>query len=500
MPEDFGVFEHAVAGGTGGAVVVEGDGEGLIVFEGSAFEVEVLDALAGGLGEVDFVGDAFGHVEVEAHEFGVEEVAGVALWRCAGFKVEGCVFQGGTKHGAVAFDLVEGVVVDVESGGFAYGDGALLYREAGVEEGAEANVGLGVEELDFVDGVDQGRIFVAAAGGAEIDAGLDDGAREILFCGVVVGLGEGEDLIVGDGLVCRFDEVAAAFGHLPFAVGGLGEFEVETGEGCAVVFGLGEECVAVEGFGDFTVAVAEDDGVDAGDFSDLPGEVFSASGFVDTTVGGDDDEVWLVVAPDLEEAFEGGCWVLPGVAFVVFGFFPEGDGWGGEADDGDADALNGFFKVGNEGFGVGPAGDGVGREPGETCDAAGGVHVFESVVEFVVADGHGVEAHGVHDEHHGVYGEGAGRDGDAGGEAAGLFVGLVDAFEGGALDGVADVDEEGVGGGFALFCDEGGYFGEAVIGGFLAEIVVGVDVAVEVCGGEDRDFGGLGGESGGQKE
>lgn len=118
----------------------------------------------------------------------------------------------------------------------------------------------------------------------------------------------------------------------------------------------------------------------------------------------------------------------------------------------------------------------------------------------MVADGHGIKAHGVHDKHHGVDGKGAGRDGDAGGETAGLFVGLVDAFKRGALDGVADINEEGVGGGFALFSDKGGYFGEAVIGRFLAEIVVGVDVAVEVCGGEDRDFGGLGGESGGQKE
>jgi len=117
----------------------------------------------------------------------------------------------------------------------------------------------------------------------------------------------------------------------------------------------------------------------------------------------------------------------------------------------------------------------------------------------VIADGHGVEAHGVHDEHHGVDREGAGGDGDAGGEASGLFVGLVNAFEGRALDGVADINEEGVGGNFALLGDQGGNLGEAVIGGFLGEIVVGVDVAVEVCGGEDRDFGGLGGEGGGQK-
>ncbi len=500
MPEDFGILEHAVARGTGGPVVIKRDGEGLRVFQGSAFEVEILDALAGGFGEVNVVGDAFGHIEVEAHEFGIDEVAGVAFGGGAGFKVESCVFEGCAEHGTIAFDLVEGVVVDVEGGGFADGDGAFLYNEAGVEEGAQADVGLGVKELDFVDGIDQGRIFVAATGGAEINGGLHDGAREVLFCGVVVGLGEGEDLIVWCGLVCGFDEVAAAFGHLPFAAGGLGEFKVETCERGAVVFWLCEEGVAVEGFCDFTVTVAEHHGVDARDFSDLPGEVFGASRFIDATVGGNDDEVWLVVSPDFDQPLEGGGGIFPGVAFVVFGFFPEGDGWGGEADDGDSDALDGFLKVGNERFGVGPAGDGVGGEPGETSDAAGGVHVFEAVVEFVVADGHGIKAHGVHDKHHGVDGEGAGRDSDAGGKTAGLFVGLVDAFEWGALDGVADVDEEGVGGGFALFCYEGGDLGEAVIGGLLAEVVVGVDVAVEVCGGEDRDFGCLGGESGGQKE
>ena len=167
-------------------------------------------------------------------------------------------------------------------------------------------------------------------------------------------------MFIGRGLVCDLDQMAAALGHLPLATGGLDEFEVEAGEGGPVVFRLAEERVAVESFRYFAVAVSEDDSVDACDFGDLPGEVFGASGFVDSAVGGDDDEVGFVVAPDLDEALEGGGGVFPGVAFVVFGFFPEGDGWGGEADDRDADTLDGLFEVGDEGFGVGSAGDGVG--------------------------------------------------------------------------------------------------------------------------------------------
>ena len=85
-------------------------------------------------------------------------------------------------------------------------------------------------------------------------------------------------MFIGDGLVCDFDQMAAAFGHLPLAAGGLGEFKVKTSERGPVVFGLGEERVAVESFRYFAVAVSEDDSVDAGDFSNLPGEVFGASG------------------------------------------------------------------------------------------------------------------------------------------------------------------------------------------------------------------------------
>lgn len=109
----------------------------------------------------------------------------------------------------------------------------------------------------------------------------------------------------------------------------------------------------------------------------------------------------------------------------------------------------------------------------------------------MVADGQGVVAHGIHDEHHGVDGESASGDFDAGGETARLFEGLIDPFERSALDGVAGIDEESIGGLFADFADESGDFGEAEVGGLLAEVVVGVDVAVEVGGGKDGDLGGL---------
>ena len=312
------------------------------------------------------------------------------------------------------------------------------------------------------------------------------------------GLGEVEDLFVGDGCVGHFNEVAAAAGHLPFVIGAFSEFEVKAGEGCAEILRLREEGVSVEKFCYFAVAVTEDDGMDAWDFGDLPGEVFAVVGFIDAAVSGDDDEVWFVVAPDIEETFEGGSGGFPGVAFVVFEFFPEGDGGSGEADDGNTNALNCFFKIGDEGFGIGTSRDGVCAEPGEAGDATGGVEILKTVVKFVIADSHGVEAHGVHDKHHGIDGEGAGGDGDAGREAAGLFESLIDAFEGSALDGVADIDEEGVGGGFADLGNKSCDLGEAVIGGFLGEIVVGIDVAVEICGGENGDFCRLGREGDGR--
>ena len=111
--------------------------------------------MADGFGEVDFVGDTFGHVEIEAHEFGVDEVARVALGGGTGFEITSGVFEGGAEHGTVALDFIEGVIEDVEGGCFADGDGAFAYDEAGVEIGAEADVGLGVMELDFMDGVDE---------------------------------------------------------------------------------------------------------------------------------------------------------------------------------------------------------------------------------------------------------------------------------------------------------------------------------------------------------
>ena len=114
----------------------------------------------------------------------------------------------------------------------------------------------------------------------------------------------------------------------------------------------------------------------------------------------------------------------------------------------------------------------------------------------MVADGHGVVAHGVHDEHHGIDGEGADGDGDAGGKFAGQTEVLVHAFEGSTLDRIAGIDEERVGCGFAFIGNEGGDFGEAVVGRFLREVVVRVDVAVEIGGGEDGDFSRLSGKVG----
>ena len=141
----------------------------------------------------------------------------------------------------------------------------------------------------------------------------------------------------------------------------------------------------------------------------------------------------------------------------------------------------------------------VGGEPGEIGGVAGAVQVLEAEVVFVVADRHGVIAEEVHGEHHRVGGE---RGGGLQAERAGAGPGdrLVDEFERRALDGVAAVDQEGVG----IFrpgrADQRRDFGKPARGGLVRDVVDGVQIAVQVGRREHRNPDLLGLRESGERE
>ena len=151
-------------------------------------------------------------------------------------------------------------------------------------------------------------------------------------------------------------------------------------------------------------------------------------------VGDDDNYIRVVGLSHFLQGLANGFRTAdPAVAFVVFRFFPDGDGGSGDADDADLYAGYCFYDPPLERFYRG-AFDcfGVGGKPGELCLAPGYEHVFQTVIQFVIAHGHGVIAKVVHGGHHGVDFRGF----------TGAHVHLVDSLQGCALDGVAAIEQE----------------------------------------------------------
>ena len=192
--------------------------------------------------------------------------------------------------------------------------------------------------------------------------------------------------------------------------------------------------------------------------------------------------------------------VREAVALVVRRLFPLRNCRSGEADDGDSNAIHGAQNVGVEGARRDATrfGEGVGGEPGEARVEAGAIQVLEAVVEVVVAEDQRVVAEAVHGGHHGILAQGAAPESEPQGQSAGGDVGLVDGFERRALDGVAAVDEQRIGGLAAGGSDQRGDLGEPAVGGLAGEIVDGNQVAVQVRGGQQGD-GDLPGRGGGRE-
>src|SRR5438132_14315002 len=75
---------------------------------------------------------------------------------------------------------------------------------------------------------------------------------------------------------------------------------------------------------------------------------------------------------------------------------------------------------------------------------------------------------------------------------SGADVGLVDRFEGSALDGIAAIEEQDIRVGGALGVDQGCDLGEAAVRGPVGVIVDGKEIAVKIGGGEDSQLDMLG--------
>jgi hypothetical protein len=194
---------------------------------------------------------------------------------------------------------------------------------------------------------------------------------------------------------------------------------------------------------------------------------------------------------------------LEAIGADVLRLLPLGHGRRSDADDRHLDARHGLDDVGREGPVLAAGRDrGIRGKPGEFGVVARAIEILEAEVELVIAHRHGVVAEQVHRQHHGIVRQLRGRDGEAQWAVPVADYGLVDVFERRALNGVAAIDQQGVGFFAADLADQGGEFGKASRGGAAGEIVEGIDVAVHVGGGEHGHGGGLGrGESsGGQQE
>ena len=196
--------------------------------------------------------------------------------------------------------------------------------------------------------------------------------------------------------------------------------------------------------------VAEDDGVQVRHlFGKLVhhvfGRFFGGAGLGVASESGvrrDYDDVGPLVAPEFGE---GGAHCIDGrgeaVGAEIFGSLPDGDDGCGDADYGHFDAADGLDDVGRElAFGAASGDRGIGGEPGKLCVGARLGEVGEAGVVFVIADGHGVVAQEIHGAHHGIAYQGRGRFVSRR-IGAGAGNGLVDAFEGRALNGVAAIDQ-----------------------------------------------------------
>ena len=216
-------------------------------------------------------------------------------------------------------------------------------------------------------------------------------------------------------------------------------------------------------------------------------------------VGGHQDQVGTLVAAE----FGDGRFARPPTgrrnryAPRFSGFSHSGISVRGHADDRDLDAAYGLHDVGGErALRAEPGEARVGGEPGEVGVAARAIEIGQADVEFVIAEGHGVVVEQVHGAHHWIAKTRVAR-GRRNPGAEGL---LVDAFQRGALDGVAAIDQDGVRILRADGADESGEFGETAWRGAAGHIVHGHEVAVQIGGGQDGHRDRRGVEQAAQKQ
>ena len=466
----------------GGAVVVHRDGKAVGVGDGGAVGPgQVLDAVARLLRDVDVVVDALkGIVEVIAGR-GVEGDGQIA--RLPGLEEGGRPLHVVAQLRAVHLQLVEGVLVGVDAGQVALADGALPHLAGHRGHGGGRDLRTGVVQLRLVDKVEQGGVLHHGAGdvldlvvgGHVAAAQLADGDDGVGLGPLVVGGQQGHQLGIGL-IVGDLDALGAAADHLPLAVPLALQLDVDLRHGGAGVLVLDHQHAVDLLAGDLLVAVGRDDDVKLGAGVGQVGDARAVDAVLvlGVHVHDADQDVDLVLdlVDDLAALVHG---VGDGPAGQVDGV-PPGDVGGDHADQADLDVL-----LLDDGVAVGQGGavggvDVAGQDLGVLLadDVLQGVH---AVVVLMVAGHPHIVADGVHGGHHGVdvvFEEELGRV---------------------ALDGVARVHHQGVGG--AQLLDGGGLLGHAAAGvRLVGRVVPGIKLAVGVAGGQDLQVHGEGPERG----
>ncbi|MCX6638103.1 MAG: hypothetical protein NT090_23855 [Acidobacteria bacterium] len=360
---------------------------------------------------------------------------------------------------------------------------------------------MGVVKLHGLHGIQQRRVQDARVAAVHGDGRTGHRRVQIAFGGLVIGAGQPQHFGIRLCLDRDGNQPARLAGDLPAAALAL-ESEIDAAERNAPVLGLHQQDIADALPGHLLVGMAEYDGVDAGDLGrDLARHVLAAfaGGALQAGVHGDDDHIGP--APGLELGYGARRGVPCGQEAkprVVLGFLPLRDGRRGDADDRDLHARDGLHDARRERFSSRARfGLGIGGKPGEPRVGAGLIEHLQTEIELVVAKRHRVVAKVVHRQHHRIGLETFGGQAQAQRQAAVAHVLRVNRLDGRALNGVAGIDQDAVRVLAAGGVDQGGQLGKPAVRRPRRVVVVRVDVAVQVGGGQHGDRDGLG--AGGQR-